>query len=102
MIVIGILFANMYNYVGKVNAADTSVKICRINVTAAARSIREMALNEDVSTYKSYDQNVTSLLEAVDTELKTIKDTGVVPDELYNEYANALQDWGNKGFGIIQ
>ena len=36
MIVIGILFANMYNYVGKVNAADTSVKICRINVNAAA------------------------------------------------------------------
>ena len=102
MIVIGILFANMYNYVGKVNAADTSVKICRINVTAAARSIREMALNEDVSTYKSYEQNVTSLLEAVDTELKTIKDTGVVPDELYNEYANALQDWGNKGADIIQ
>ena len=102
MIVIGILFANMYNYVGKVNAADTSVKICRINVNAAARNIREMALNEDVSTYKTYDQNVTSLLEAVDTELKTIKDTGVVPEELYNEYANALQDWGNKGFGIIQ
>ena len=102
MIVIGILFANMYNYVGKVNAADTSVKICRINVNAAARNIREMALNEDVSTYKTYDQNVTSLLEAVNTELKTIKDTGVVPEELYNEYANALQDWGNKGFGIIQ
>lgn len=30
MIVIGILFANMFNYVKKVNVADTAVKICRI------------------------------------------------------------------------
>lgn len=40
MIVIGVLFANLYNYVGKVNAADTAVKLCRININAAARNIQ--------------------------------------------------------------
>ncbi len=58
IVVIGVLFANMMNYVYRVNAADQAVKICRMNVNAAARNIREMALNEDVSTYESYEQTV--------------------------------------------
>ena len=62
IVVIGVLFANMMNYVYRVNAADQAVKICRMNVNAAARNIREMALNEDVSTYESYEQTVENLL----------------------------------------
>ena len=42
----------MLNYVNKVNAADQAVKTCRINVNAAARNVREMALNPDKSTYQ--------------------------------------------------
>ena len=45
IVVIGMLFANMMHYIENVNAADQAVKICRINVNAAARNIREMALN---------------------------------------------------------
>ena len=44
IVVIGMLFANMMHYIENVNAADQAVKICRINVNAAARNIREMAL----------------------------------------------------------
>ncbi len=44
IVVIGVLFANMLHYIDNVNAADQAVKICRINVNAAARNIREMAL----------------------------------------------------------
>ena len=44
IIAIGILFANMMNYVNNVNAADQAVKTCRININTAARNIREMAL----------------------------------------------------------
>lgn len=102
MIVIGVLFANLYNYVGKVNAADTAVKLCRININAAARNIREMALNGDTLSYDAYEQKVVSLLTDVDEELKILQRTGVVPDELYEEYASALSDWGTKGFGIIK
>ena len=102
IVVIGVLFANMMNYVYRVNAADQAVKICRMNVNAAARNIREMALNEDVSTYESYEQTVENLLAEVGSQLEIMKQTGVVPDELYTEYSSALNDWGNIGNSIIK
>lgn len=73
IVVIGVLFSNMLNYVNKVNAADQAVKTCRINVTAAARNVREMALNPDKSTYDDYEQGAKEKLEDVDVQLKTIK-----------------------------
>lgn len=102
IVVIGVLFANMMNYVYRVNAADQAVKICRMNVNAAARNIREMALNEDVSTYESYEQTVENLLAEVGSQLEIMKQTGVVPDELYTEYSSALNDWGNIGNSIMK
>ena len=101
IVVIGVLFANMMNYVYRVNAADQAVKICRMNVNAAARNIREMALNEDASTYESYEQTVENLLAEVGSQLEIMKQTGVVPDELYTEYSSALNDWGNIGYSIM-
>lgn len=65
IIAIGILFANMMNYVNNVNAADQAVKTCRININTAARNIREMALNDDESTYDSYEEKVKELLGTV-------------------------------------
>ena len=99
--VIGVLFFNMLDYVNKVNASDQAVKICRINVTAAARDIREMALNPDKSTYDDYEQSAKALLEDVDVQLKTIKKSGVVPENKYNEYSKALSDWANTGYSIM-
>ena len=99
--VIVVLFANMMNYVYRVNAADQAVKICRMDVNAAARNIREMALNEDTSTYESYEQTVEKLLAEVSSQLEIMKQTGVVPDELYTEYSSALNDWGNIGYSIM-
>ena len=99
--VIGVLFFNMLDYVNKVNASDQAVKICRINVTAAARDIREMALNPDKSTYDDYEQGAKALLEDVDVQLKTIKKSGVVPENQYNEYSKALSDWANTGYSIM-
>ena len=102
IVVIGVLFSDMMHYVNKVNAADQAVKVCRINVSAAARNIREMALNPDTSSYDGYEQGVKTLLEEVDAKLKIIKKTKVLPDEEYNEYASALSDWGNIGYSIIE
>ena len=102
IVVIGVLFANMENYIENVAAADQAVKICRINVNAAARNIREMALNDDTSAYDGYEQTVEKLLAEVDDELKTLKRTGVVPDADYEEYASALSDWGTLGYSIIE
>ena len=61
-----------------------------------------MALNEDVSTYESYEQTVENLLAEVGSQLEIMKQTGVVPDELYTEYSSALNDWGNIGNSIMK
>lgn len=94
VVIIGILFANMMHYVENVNVADQAVKICRINVNAAARNIREMALNEDTSSYDNYEQTVKRLLSEVDSELQILKKTEVLSDENYEEYSTAFSDWG--------
>lgn len=102
VVIIGVLFANMMHYVEDVNAADQAVKICRINVNAAARNIREMALNEDTSSYDNYEQTVKRLLSEVDSQLQILKKTEVLSDENYEEYATALSDWGKIGYSIIE
>lgn len=102
VVIIGILFANMMHYVENVNVADQAVKICRINVNAAARNIREMALNEDTSSYDNYEQTVKRLLSEVDSELQILKKTEVLSDENYEEYLTALSDWGKIGYSIIE
>ena len=102
IVVMGILFANMLHYLQNVTVADQAVKICRINVNAAARNIREMALNNDTSSYDDYEQTVESLLTEVDTQLENLKKSGVVPDADYEEYSSTLKDWGNIGYSIMK
>ena len=102
IVVIGILFFNMKHYVQNVTVADQAVKICRIDVNAAARNIREMALNNDASSYDNYEQTVERLLAEVDTHLNNLKKSGVVPDADYEEYSSALADWGNIGYSIME
>ena len=92
----------MVQYVNRVERADSSVKICRMDVNSAAREIREMALNSDTSTYDGYEQNVKDQLAEVDSELKALKQTDIVTDDLYQEYTTALSDWGNIGYSIIE
>ena len=102
VVIIGVLFANMMHDIENVNAADQAVKICRINVNAAARNIREMALNEDTSSYDNYEQTVKRLLSEVDSELQILKKTEVLSDENYEEYSAALTDWGEIGYSIME
>lgn len=102
IVVIGILFFNMKRYVQNVTVADQAVKICRINVNAAARNIREMALNNDASSYDNYEQTVKKMLAEVDTQLNNLKKSGVVSDADYEEYSSALADWGNIGYSIME
>ena len=102
IVVIGMLFANTMHYVQNVTVADRAVKTCRINVNSAARNIREMALENDASSYDGYEQTVERLLAEVNTQLKNLKDSGVVPDADYEEYASALTDWGNIGYSIMK
>ncbi len=102
IIVIGALFSNMLYYINNVTVADQAVKNCRSNVNAAARNIREMALNNDASAYDGYEQTVKELLTEVDSELKKLEKTGVVPEADCKEYSAALSEWGNIGYTIME
>lgn len=102
IIVIGALFSNMLYYINNVTVADLAVKNCRKNVNAAARNIREMALDNDASAYDGYEQTVKKLLAEVDSELKKLEKTGVVPESDYKEYSAALSEWGNIGYTIME
>lgn len=102
IIVTGALFSNMLYYINNVTVADQAVKNCRKNVNAAARNIREMALDNDASAYDGYEQTVKKLLAEVDSELKKLEKTGVVPESDYKEYSAALSEWGNIGYTIME
>lgn len=95
------LFLNLHGYINGSQSADTAVKVCRININEAARNIREMALNSDETTYEGYKQSVESCLTEVGNELQILKKTGLIEDDLYQEFAGALTEWGNTGYEII-
>lgn len=99
---LGTLYGKMNSYVNGAQRADTAVKVCRIDVNIAARNIREMALNDDTTTYSSYRATVEEKLTEVGTELQVLKETGLIEEDLYTEYAAALNDWGNIGYSIIE
>lgn len=100
----GVLFmhSNMTGYINGVEAANTSVKMCRIQINVAARNIREMALDDDTSTYPDYRAAVEENLSLVSEELATIEESGVVDEELYNRYVEALNNWGTTGYAIVE
>ena len=102
LIVIVLLLANMLNYVQKVERANRAVKICIIDVNSAARSIREMALNTDKSSYNTYESDVKDILNNVNSELLILKGLNTVDTDLYNQYSKALNDWGTIGYSIIK
>ncbi len=96
------MHSNMNEYIEGVQAADTAVKMCRIETNIAARSIREMALNGDASTYADYRTKVEENLAKVNDELVTIEETGVVDDALYQKYVAALNEWETLGYAIVE
>lgn len=102
IIAIGMLLTSVINYVGIINASDIAVKMCRVDVNAAARNVREMALNDDTSSYDGYEKTIARLLEDIDSQIKIIKNKGVVSEEKYTEYATALSDWKKLTSSIIE
>lgn len=61
-----------------------------------------MALNDDESTYDSYEEKVEELLGIVDTQMNVLHGTGVLTEDLYTEYQGALTDWGTIGYEIME
>lgn len=97
----GILYSNLNNYVNGSQRADTAVKMCIIDVNIAARNIREMALSGDEKAYEGYRSTTEKELNEIGNELETLKGTGMIEDELYKQYEEALTAWGEVGYEIM-
>ena len=89
------------SYVKGAQKANNAAKESIIDISSAARNIREMALNDDSSTYENYKNNVNAVLTDSQTQLDIIKNTNIIDDDLYNQYVKALNEWGNIGYDII-
>lgn len=89
------------SYVKGAQKANNAAKESIIDISSAARNTREMALNDDSSTYENYKNNVKTVLTDSQTQLDIIKNTNIIDDDLYNQYVKALNEWGNIGYDII-
>lgn len=89
------------SYVKGAQKANNAAKESIIDISSAARNIREMALNDDSSTYENYKNNVKTVLTDSQTQLDIIKNTNIIDDDLYNQYVKALNEWGSNGYDII-
>lgn len=89
------------SYVKGAQKANNATKESIIDISFAARNIREMALNDDSSTYENYKNNVKTVLTDSQTQLDIIKNTNIIDDDLYNQYVKALNEWGSIGYDII-
>ena len=101
IVALGVLFGNLSGYIKGAQKADTAVKMCRIDINVAARYIREMALNEDTSQQSTYKEGIESYLTDLDPELKALKSTNVVDDELYKRFQTSVTEWAQIGEEII-
>ena len=89
------------SYVKGAQKANNAAKESIIDISSAARNIREMALNDDSSNYENYKNNVKTVLTDSQTQLDIIKNTNIIDDDLYNQYVKALNEWGSIGYDII-
>lgn len=99
---LGVLYANVMNYINGPQAVDSAVKVCRININVAARNIREMVINDDTSTYESYKATVQDCMDEIATELDIIKETDIIDTQLYNQFETMLNEWGTVGYSIME
>ena len=102
MIALSSLDNSLNTFVNKINRADTAVKMCRIDINITARAIREMALNEDTSTYKEYRTKIEQKLKGVYDELAALKETEVIDVKLCDNYETEIRLWAEVGLEIVE
>lgn len=95
------LYGTFNSYVNGAQKADTAVKNCRINVNIAARSVREMALSKDPSTYGEYRNKVDKVLSEMQAGLDDLDASGVVDKALCDKYEKNLNEWASAAYSIM-
>ena len=98
---LGTLYGKMNSYVNGSERANTAVKNCGIDINIAARSIREMVMNDDADTYPQYRETVEQYMEKIGEQLEILKSTGLIQDDLCRKYEDILTKWGQTGYAIM-
>jgi methyl-accepting chemotaxis protein len=98
---INALNSSVKSLVSNAEAANVAIKDCRIDINVAARDVREMALSTDASSIATYKQAFEAAMTDTDTQLKTMKSSGVIDDETYQEYVDTLTVWANDAYAIV-
>jgi methyl-accepting chemotaxis protein len=101
LICIRSLDRSIYKLATGAEEANDAIKMIRIDVNIAARDVREMALCSDSSEYDSYHEIIEGKLTDLDTQLKTLKSTGVIDSASYDEYVAALTKWATDAYTIV-
>lgn len=92
---------NFVDYINGVDKAYNVVESIRLDINIAARNLREMALQNDSESYESYKQTIDEKMENIDEQLKILENSGLIEDELYGKYVNAVNTWKSIGYSII-
>lgn len=92
---------NFVDYINGVDKAYNAVESIRLDINIAARNLREMALQNDSESYESYKQTIDEKMENFDEQLKILENSGLIEDELYGKYVNAVNTWKSIGYSII-
>ncbi|WP_455717990.1 methyl-accepting chemotaxis protein [Anaerosporobacter sp.] len=99
--VLSMMKGSLNDMVNRTNKADMAVKLCRIHINIAARNLREMALNDDPSSYADYRKNVEDHIIETGSYLETLEKTEVIDQELYQSYVDTINEWGAIGANIL-
>lgn len=82
-------------------AADTAVKMCRIQTNVAARTIRDMYLEEDTGKYNEYRETVDANVAGIEENVQIFEEHFEGDMQLLKKYKSALEAWTAIGYEII-
>lgn len=84
---------HLHDFMNKQYQADTAVKMCRIEANNAARTIRDMMINTDTSSYPDYEAKFKAGVVELEKNLDILKKTYTENDGLVEKYDNAINRW---------
>lgn len=81
--------------------ADAAVKMCRIEVNVAARTIREMLIDNTSDHFQNYKQKVQENMDMIQENFSLFASSYEKQDGLVDKYEAALLNWIDIGNSII-
>lgn len=82
-------------------AADSAVKMCRIETNVAARTLRDMVIDTDNGKIAVYKEKIDLNIGELRIHLQKLKDSYTEQDGLVEKYEAALNKWQIVAYEII-